>query len=102
MILNVQNDGLNIGTLYWTLTIESCERCNDSKLQSKETCDDGNSLNGDGCSDLCQIELDWFCVYTGLISECSSCGDGIRLGGGETCDDGVPDSEGCSFDCQGE
>lgn len=50
-----------------------------------EQCDDGNLINGDGCSDTCQIE--------------SFCGDGI-LDPNEACDDGNNvDGDGCSATC---
>ena len=26
-----------------------------------EQCDDGNSINGDGCSSTCQVETNWAC-----------------------------------------
>lgn len=35
--------------------MEVC-RCGDSKIGCDEDCDDGNTTNGDGCSDLCQDE----------------------------------------------
>ena len=41
-----------------------------------ETCDDGNTVTGDGCSDLCLVEPSG-----------AACGDGV-LSGAEECDDG--------------
>ena len=53
-----------------------------------EQCDDGNLIDGDGCSSTCQIE--------------SFCGDGI-LDPGEACDDGNnTDGDGCSATCEVE
>ena len=57
-------------------------KCGDCQLHSSETCDDGNSASGDGCSDSCTIETDFTCedniinatqtysscYYTGAIS----------------------------------
>ncbi|MBI2378770.1 MAG: DUF4215 domain-containing protein [Deltaproteobacteria bacterium] len=52
-----------------------------------EECDDGNTLDGDGCSAACLIE---------------SCGNG-RTEGLERCDDGnTLDGDGCSSSCQPE
>ena len=36
------------------------QRCGDGKKTSAEECDDGNSNNGDGCSDQCRIEKPQF------------------------------------------
>jgi cysteine-rich repeat protein len=53
-----------------------------------EECDDGNNMDGDGCSAICLIE----------VTE-PYCGDGI-LDEGEQCDDGNnDDGDGCSAEC---
>jgi cysteine-rich repeat protein len=63
---------------------DSCPRCGNGKLEPGEACDDGNSLDGDGC--------DRNCTPTG-------CGNGIRTAG-EACDDGnVRDGDGCDGNC---
>jgi len=57
----------------------SCEDivCGDCRLASpQEECDDGNNIDGDGCSGACETE--------------SVCGDGV-IQCGEECDDGPPD-----------
>ena len=42
-----------------------------------EQCDDGNHVNGDGCSSTCQIELGWNCS---TFTACHwGCGDGFIL-----------------------
>ncbi len=53
-----------------------------------EECDDGNTLDSDGCSAICTRE--------------SVCGDGILdAANGEACDDGnTAGGDGCSADCQ--
>jgi cysteine-rich repeat protein len=35
--------------------------CGDGKLDVGEMCDDGNSLDGDGCSATCGVEAGWMC-----------------------------------------
>lgn len=63
--------------------------CGNGIMESAEECDDGNTLNGDGCSAQCTIE-----VPTGF------CGDGT-LDPGEQCDDGNNlDGDGCTADCK--
>ena len=50
-----------------------------------EQCDDGNTLDGDGCSSTCTLEI--------------VCGDGV-VEGAEQCDDGNTDGgDGCSSAC---
>ena len=74
----------------------SCgSECGDGVLQADESCDDGNSLDGDGCSAFCTVEGGWTC--TGEPSVCTlKCGNGA-LDAGETCDDGdTADGDGCS------
>jgi cysteine-rich repeat protein len=59
--------------------------CGDGKLDEGEECDDGNNVDGDGCSAECTIE--------------PFCGDG-NLDPGEECDDGNnADGDGCSANC---
>jgi len=69
-----------------SITINSSV-CGNNIVEPGETCDDGNTISGDGCSSDCQIEA-------------SVCGNG-RLEFGETCDDGNTISgDGCSSTCQ--
>ena len=59
--------------------------CGDSRLEAPEACDDGNVLDGDGCSELCVVEF---------------CGDGTTNNSGEACDDGnTTAGDGCSATC---
>jgi len=63
--------------------------CGDGHVTGSESCDDGNSISGDGCSATCQDE--------GL------CGNGVFDVSSETCDDGNKVSgDGCSSTCQKE
>lgn len=61
--------------------------CGDGILDDGEQCDDGNLIDGDGCSAQCTTEF---------------CGDGI-LSPGEQCDDGnLLNGDGCSATCEFE
>jgi len=66
--------------------------CGDGVAQGPtEQCDDGNVLDGDGCSSTCTIEVPLAMV----------CGNGIAQGPTETCDDGnLANWDGCSSTCQ--
>jgi len=43
--------------------------CGDGELDL-EFCDDGNTMNGDGCSDHCEVEAGWTCDEATQPSEC--------------------------------
>lgn len=59
--------------------------CGDGVVDPEETCDDGNAIDGDGCSMSCQAPI--------------ICGDGV-LQPGEYCDDAnASDTDGCRGDC---
>lgn len=48
--------------------------CGDKLTAGSEQCDDGNTNNGDGCSNTCQVEYDWSCA--GQPSVCTNlCGN---------------------------
>jgi cysteine-rich repeat protein len=72
--------------------------CGDGILATGETCDDGNTTPGDGCSGVCAIETGFGC--TGTPSVCTPlCGNGA-LNAGETCDDANTNpGDGCSATC---
>lgn len=73
--------------------------CGDGAVTGAETCDDGNTIAGDGCSATCMQEPGYNC--TGAPSTCASiCGDGILISGAEVCDDGnTVAGDGCSPSC---
>ena len=52
-------------------------RCGDRIVSIGETCDDGNTRGGDGCSEYCQVETGWKCVYINgngsICSEINEC-----------------------------
>ncbi|HEX7702045.1 MAG TPA: DUF4215 domain-containing protein, partial [Kofleriaceae bacterium] len=62
--------------------------CGNGVVDPGETCDDGNILNGDGCSADCKSK--------------ESCGDGVlNTDAGEVCDDNNNiDGDGCSANCK--
>lgn len=75
--------------------------CGDSHLDPDETCDDGNTVDGDGCSADCStIESGFICPTPGTACEPEIlCGNG-KLDADEVCDDGNTDAEdGCSEAC---
>jgi cysteine-rich repeat protein len=61
--------------------------CGDAVKEGDEQCDDGNLINGDGCSGACKMEM------------AAGCGDG-NLAAPEECDDGnTTGGDGCSATC---
>lgn len=97
--------------------------CGDGKPGLGESCDDKNTVDGDGCSSKCQIEAPyWACAFgskcvdvrdcdalveAGLAGDAGCtpppkpivCGDGF-IDPGEACDDGnKTGGDGCSLDC---
>jgi len=65
-----------------------------------EACDDGNTVDGDGCSATCEPEPGWVCADPGQPCVVSVCGDGIEDYSTEECDDGnTVDGDGCSATC---
>lgn len=75
--------------------------CPDGQPEDAETCDDGGSADGDGCSASCRIEFGHYCA--GAPSVCVTfCGDGAPAGT-EGCDDSAAsDGDGCSSQCMVE
>ena len=92
-----------------------CEAfCGDGIVDGTEGCDDGNALDGDGCSAACLVEDGGQCGTGALIGAaacvsgvCNSganvcgagCGDGV-VDAGEGCDDGnIFTGDGCTASC---
>ncbi len=72
----------------YTFTISTHSLCGNGVLDAGETCEDGNTVDNDGCSATCQDE-----------DNTVTCGNSI-LEIGETCDDGNANiGDGCSDVC---
>ncbi|MEZ4287734.1 MAG: BspA family leucine-rich repeat surface protein [Polyangiales bacterium] len=94
---------------------EAADVCGNSVLEVAEACDDGNVVDGDGCSSSCLLENGENCTdstqcvsgqcdvgVTDVCTSSSACGDGI-IDDGEGCDDGNTDADdGCSDTCEVE
>lgn len=79
--------------------------CGDGARTVTESCDDGNTADGDGCSAECDTEDGFVCWESAAgLSECANtCGNGL-IDRGETCDDGDDNSDtmpaACRTTCQ--
>ncbi len=99
--------GFTAGTLSCAtdcqLDTSMCTRCGNGVREGTEACDDGNSVNGDGCSNVCQLDggAHWIraqgsdapggvmrltCAATGAT--CTSTGNWVQML-----------TTGCSLDC---
>jgi MYXO-CTERM domain-containing protein len=73
--------------------------CGDRIAVCEETCDDGNTTAGDGCSPDCLIEAGATCGGDPSECEAGACGDGV-VAAVEECDDrNVTSGDGCSLRC---
>ena len=76
--------------------------CGDTLVLFEETCDDGNTINNDGCSSTCTVEHGYVCNGSQPSSCWSTCGDGA-VAYDERCDDGnLTGGDGCSGVCRVE
>ncbi len=108
-------DGDDDSTLRCDIGAFEIASCGDNIISVDEECDDGNLVEGDGCSATCTIEpcgndeLDDgeecddgnFDEGDGCSATCTleTCGNGV-LDPGEVCDDGnATAGDGCSADC---
>ncbi|MBI5794625.1 Ig-like domain-containing protein [Candidatus Uhrbacteria bacterium] len=78
--------------------------CGNGTVETYEECDDGDTVDGDGCSSACLDEGTTACTSSAAGS---CCGNGTRDWssslGGEDCDDGNSKSgDGCSSSCLNE
>jgi len=75
--------------------------CGDGSLGNLEFCDDGNMVDGDGCSH-CTVDTGYNCDQSEpSVCQAEGCGDGIiQTGLGEECDDdNTDDTDGCLTTC---
>jgi fibro-slime domain-containing protein len=73
--------------------------CGNNVKEGDETCEDGNTLSGDGCDATCHVEPGWKCPVLGASCIPAGCGDAIAVGD-EECDDGNSKAgDGCSDLC---
>ena len=94
--------------------IQKTTVCGNGITETGEECDDGNTINGDGCSSTCTTETSTYAPSTGtatIETPSSGSGGGIQYTGpaicgngnidvGEDCDDGnTTDGDGCSSTC---
>lgn len=75
-------------------------RCGNERREGTETCDDGNTVAGDGCDAECHTETGWICAIVGAACAPAKCGDGLKIGD-EECDDGnTVATDGCDATCK--
>ncbi len=106
------------GNVCNTLGSNQCEPadiCGNGTLEGAEACDDGNTLDGDGCQMDCTILLladgstctsnNNQCINvcdtldSNMCEPADTCGNGV-VEGAEACDDGnLTDADGCEMDC---
>jgi cysteine-rich repeat protein len=90
-VLPVKTAGCNEMCLH-TGSAPKVSVCGNNVLEKGEDCDDGNAVNGDGCSNRCLAEG----------TSAPTCGNG-RIDRGENCDDrNVVSGDGCSNRCLAE
>ena len=75
--------------------------CGNGVLVVGEQCDDGGTVNGDGCSSTCRVEWGYSSCGPDALPSCGTvCGDGIKVSS-ESCDDGnTLNGDGCSASCE--
>jgi cysteine-rich repeat protein len=99
-------------SVFAVIGFASATVCGNTLLENGEQCDDGNLLNGDGCTSLCIVEFcgDIICNnYENFLTcpcDCGNCpviefcGDGIVQSGEECDDENNNNGDGCSATCQ--
>jgi len=68
--------------------------CGNGIVEEGEECDDGNLLDGDGCSPVCTVEDGWACEGSPSVCE-NLCGNGT-IDSGEQCDGDSLGGNNCS------
>ena len=76
--------------------------CGNGVLEGAETCDDGNTTAGDGCTATCTVQAGYACSGAPSVCALIVCGDGL-VRGTEGCDDSnTTAGDGCSATCTQE
>ncbi|HEY1097724.1 MAG TPA: DUF4215 domain-containing protein [Myxococcota bacterium] len=98
VVVGVDPDGAGPAAPVTTRITVGAIVCGDGSVGGAETCDDGDTAAGDGCSATCRVETGFTCA--GSPSTCTPiCGDGV-VRTGEGCDDNnVTSGDGCSAAC---
>jgi MYXO-CTERM domain-containing protein len=105
-IIAIGETTLHIGATGGSVVVQpvtntACQ-CGNGNKHFNENCDDGDVMNGDGCSSTCAIEMGWTCMGNPSVCTFGGCGDGT-LEPGEECDDGdVSPFDGCDAACMVE
>ncbi|CAI2381146.1 unnamed protein product [Moneuplotes crassus] len=73
--------------------------CGDGFYSPSESCDDGNTADGDGCSYDCAIESGYQCYGIDNQTCEAFCGDGIQVGSEQCDDENFIAGDGCAVDC---
>lgn len=53
--------------------------CGDGEIAGDEECDDGFTVDGDGCSETCTVEEGWTCTDSPSVCT-TTCGDKLIAG----------------------
>ena len=79
------------------------EICADGIDYHEYECDDGNDIDGDGCTKDCVVEAGWRCIdgdFDRADMCIEICGDALRVLDDGSCDDGnIFSGDGCSTVC---
>ncbi len=59
-----------------TITVRGLSWCGDGSMSVFEECDDGNGMDGDGCSVQCSVETGFTCIGAPSVCTHAACGDG--------------------------
>jgi len=90
-------DDTEVGTYVFRVSATD-SLCGNGAIAAAEVCDDGNTVNNDGCSASCDVEAGYAC--TGMPSVCgSACGNGALDTGEECDDDNTTGGDRCSPTC---
>ncbi|MEZ4311432.1 MAG: DUF4215 domain-containing protein, partial [Polyangiaceae bacterium] len=91
--------GTQVPLYGYGLRVRVLSTCGNGIVEPTETCDDGNTVSGDGCSNLCQTQTGFTCAGNPSVCTAVVCGNGV-ISGSETCDDGnTTAGDGCSATC---